>query len=45
MLESSVGAKKAGEIQSQIDDLVKKRDPFIQIRSASTEKIASALQG
>jgi flagellar motor switch protein FliG len=45
MLESSVGAKKSGEIQSQIDDLVKKRDPFIQIRSASTEKLASALQG
>ena len=29
MLESSVGAKKSGEIQSQIDELVKKRDPFI----------------
>jgi flagellar motor switch protein FliG len=45
MLESSVGAKKAGEIQTQIDDLVKKRDPFIKIRSASSEKIAHALQG
>ena len=45
MLESSVGAKKTSEIQSQIDDLVKKRDPFIQIRSASTEKLAYALQG
>ena len=45
MLESSVGAKKAGEIQLQIDDLVKKRDPFIQIRSASTEKLAYALEG
>lgn len=45
MLESSVGAKKAGEIQLQIDELVKKRDPFIQIRAASTEKLAEALQG
>jgi flagellar motor switch protein FliG len=45
MLESSVGAKKAGEIQLQMDDMVKKRDPFIQIRSASTEKLAYALQG
>jgi flagellar motor switch protein FliG len=45
MLESSVGAKKAGEIQEQIGDLVKKRDPFIQIRSAASEKLAEALQG
>jgi flagellar motor switch protein FliG len=45
MLESSVGVKKAGEIQSQIDELIKKRDPFLQIRSASTEKIASSLAG
>lgn len=45
MLENTVGAKKAGEIQSQINDLIKKRDPFISIRSASTEKLVSALEG
>jgi flagellar motor switch protein FliG len=45
MLESSVGVKKASEIQLQIDDLVKKRDPFIRIRPANPEKLAGALHG
>jgi flagellar motor switch protein FliG len=45
MLENAVGAKRAGEIQLQINDLIRKRDPFIHIRATTAEKIASALEG
>ncbi|OFW32899.1 MAG: hypothetical protein A2074_04130 [Candidatus Aquicultor primus] len=45
MLESTVGAKKSQEIQSQLDELLNRKDQFINIRKADTKKIAAALEG
>ncbi|MHC4425984.1 MAG: FliG C-terminal domain-containing protein [Planctomycetota bacterium] len=45
MLRSTVGDEKAGQIQTQIQDLLYKRDPFISIRSIDTPTIASVLEG
>jgi flagellar motor switch protein FliG len=45
MLDSSVGAKRAAEIQSQIGELLKYRDPFLQIRTADTDQLVAALEG
>lgn len=42
MLKSSVGHDKAHRIQTQIQDLLQKRDPFISIRQANP-KILSAI--
>ena len=39
MLESSVGAKRSQEIQGQINDLLKKRDPFMAIRELDPMKL------
>ncbi|MHC4171477.1 MAG: FliG C-terminal domain-containing protein [Planctomycetota bacterium] len=44
MLKSTVGQEKAGQIQSQIEDLLYKRDPFISIRSVDSQTIASVLE-
>ncbi len=43
MLKSTVGEDKAIQIQTQIQDLLQKRDPFISIRSIDSQTIASAL--
>lgn len=44
MLISTVGDEKAGRIQTQIQDLLYKRDPFMSIRSVDTQTIASVLE-
>ena len=44
MLRSTVGPEKAEEIQGQIDQLLQKRDPFISVRSAEPQTLASILE-
>ena len=44
MLKSTVGNEKAEQIQTQIQDLIQKRDPFISIRSIDSQTIASVLE-
>lgn len=43
MLKSTVGNEKAKQIQTQIEDLLRKRDPFMSIRSASSKTLAAIL--
>ncbi len=43
-LKNTVGDEKAKQIQSQIQDYLKKRDPFLPIRSVSSQTMASALE-
>jgi len=45
MLESLVGREKAEEIQAQVRIVTQKKDPFIEIRSASTDELVLALDG
>lgn len=44
MLKSTVGGEKAGQIQTQIQGLLHKRDPFMSIRSVGPQTIASVLE-
>ena len=44
MLKTTVGDEKAEQIQTQIQDSLYKRDPFISIRSADPHTIASVLE-
>ena len=44
MLKSTVGTEKALHIQTQIGNLLYKRDPFISIRSADSQKLAMVLE-
>jgi flagellar motor switch protein FliG len=44
MLVSVLGKEKAEQIQSQIRKATEKRDPFIAIRSASTDELVLALE-
>lgn len=44
MLKSSVGNEKAEQIQTQIQNLLQKRDPFITIRSVGSQALASVLE-
>jgi flagellar motor switch protein FliG len=44
MLKSTVGEEKAEHIQTQIQDLLKKRDPFMAIRAADPKFLASLLE-
>jgi flagellar motor switch protein FliG len=44
MLKNTVGDEKATQIQTQIQDLLYKRDPFINIRSADSNILASVLE-
>ena len=44
MLKNTVGPRKAEEVQTQIKDLLKKRDPFIAIREADSNVIATVLE-
>jgi flagellar motor switch protein FliG len=43
MLKSTVGGEKAKQIQTEIGNLLQKRDPFISIRSADSKTLASLL--
>jgi flagellar motor switch protein FliG len=44
MLKSTVGEEKARAIQTQIQDLLQQRDPFISIRSADLNMLAAILE-
>jgi len=44
MLKSSLSEDKATQIQTQIQDLVRRRDPFIFVRSIDSQTIASSLE-
>ena len=44
MLNSTVGNEKARQIQTQIQDLLQKRDPFMPVRSVDSQTIASVLE-
>jgi len=44
MLKSTVGNKKAEQIQTQIENLLQKRDPFMPIRSANSQTLTSVLE-
>jgi len=43
MLKAAVGNEKAKQIQTQIEDLLRKRDPFMPIRSANAQVLAQIL--
>ncbi|MHC4353052.1 MAG: FliG C-terminal domain-containing protein [Planctomycetota bacterium] len=45
MLRNTVGGEQAGLIQTQIQGLLQKRDPFLPIRSADPHVMASVLAG
>ena len=45
MLRSTVGSDKAEQIQSGLQELLWKRDPFIFIRSVDSRTIAAVLEG
>lgn len=44
MLNSTVGQEKAQQIQAEIQQLLQKRDPFMAIRSADQQVLASVLE-
>lgn len=44
LLNNTVGKDQSQQIQSQIGDLLRKKDPFMPIRSASVESLAPILQ-
>jgi len=44
MLKNAVGDEKAEQIQTQIQNLLQKKDPFISIRSADSQTLASVLE-
>ncbi len=44
MLKSTVGEEKANQIQTQIQDLLQKRDPFMPIRSVDSRTLAPLLE-
>jgi flagellar motor switch protein FliG len=43
MLKTTVGNEKAKQIQTQIEDLLRKRDPFMHIRSAGSQTLSEIL--
>lgn len=44
MLKSTVGDERGRQIQTQIQDLLQKHDPFIAVRSADSQTLASVLE-
>jgi flagellar motor switch protein FliG len=44
MLRNSVGEDQAKRIQQEIQDLLRKRDPFLSIRSADPQTLAAVLE-
>lgn len=45
LLEKAIGQQQSQEIMSQVEDLVKVRDPFVSIRSAGAAELGRALEG
>ncbi|MEA3224306.1 MAG: FliG C-terminal domain-containing protein [Planctomycetota bacterium] len=45
MLNSTLGDERAGQIQTEIQGMLQKRDPFLSIRSVDPQTMASALEG
>lgn len=45
LLKASIGQAKAESIQTQIQSLLHKRDPFIPIRNANSQTLSSVLRG
>jgi len=43
MLKSTVGNEKAKQIQTQIEELLRKKDPFMAIRSANSQTLVAVL--
>ncbi|MHC4075687.1 MAG: FliG C-terminal domain-containing protein [Planctomycetota bacterium] len=43
MLKSTIGNEKAEQVQTQIENLLQKRDPFMSIRSADSQVLALVL--
>lgn len=44
MLNSTVGGERAGQIQTEIQGMLQKRDPFLPIRSVDPQTMASILE-
>ena len=44
MLNSTVGGERAGQIKTEIQDMLQKRDPFLPIRSVDAQTMASVLE-
>jgi len=44
LLNSTVGGEKAGQIQTAIQGMLQKRDPFLSIRSVDPQTMASVLE-
>jgi len=44
VLRNTVGEDKAEQVQQEIQDLLQKRDPFMTIRSADQQKLATVLE-
>jgi flagellar motor switch protein FliG len=44
MLSSTVGEEKAQQVETEIEELLHRRDPFIPIRSADVQALASVLE-
>jgi flagellar motor switch protein FliG len=44
VLRNTVGDDKASQVQQEIQDLLQKRDPFMAIRSADQQKLATVLE-
>lgn len=44
MLNSTVGGERAGQIQTEIQAMLQKRDPFLPIRSVDSQTMASVLE-
>ncbi|KPK44700.1 MAG: hypothetical protein AMJ65_02305 [Phycisphaerae bacterium SG8_4] len=44
MLNSTVGGERAAQIQTEIREMLRKRDPFLSIRSVDAQTMASVLE-
>lgn len=44
MLRNTVGEDQAGRIQNEVEELLRKRDPFLPIRSADPSTLAAVLE-
>ncbi|NOR66294.1 MAG: hypothetical protein GQ528_02945, partial [Woeseiaceae bacterium] len=44
LLNRTVGGEKAGQIQTEIQGMLQKRDPFLSIRSVDPQTMASVLE-
>ncbi len=44
MLKNTVGSEKAGQIRNEVKNMLEKRDPFLGIRNAPPQALASVLE-